>query len=327
MSKRILIIHNKIADGAGADELDVLEQSELVKKACLELGYTVGLTDMDLNLGEAMQKITSIGPDLIFNLVETLDNKGEFAYIAASLFNSLQIPYSGSPVFPLLLASNKVLSKQELTRAGLPTPPWYDVKETNHLAPGKRYILKPTWEEGSLGLDESSVFHGSDEKFRKGLARYPSTHFFIEEYIEGREFNISMLAGEKGPEVLPLAEMEFHDYPDHKPRVMGFTSKWDEDSFEYTHTRRTFRIAERDSDLRESLNRLCNECWQTFGLRGYARIDFRVSKENIPYIIDVNANPCLSENGGFMAASHHAGYTSTEVIRRILGAIEIQNIL
>jgi D-alanine-D-alanine ligase len=322
MNKKILVIHNKVGIGAGADETDVLDQAELVKNACLELGYTVELTDMDLDLAGAMRKIIAIRPDILFNLVETLDNRGEFAFVAASLFNSLRLPCSGSPMIPLLLASNKILTKQELTRAGLPTPPWYQVTNAGSLDPEKRYILKPVWEEGSLGLDESNVFRGNDQEFINELAKYPSTHFFIEEYIEGREFNISLLAGDNGPEVLPLAEMEFKGYPDGKPRIMGYTSKWDETSFEYTHTCRTFRIPDSDSDLQDSLRQLSRQCWQVFGLRGYVRVDFRVSEDHIPYIIDINANPCLSESGGFMAASHQAGYSATEVIRRILRDID-----
>jgi len=53
-------------------------------------------------------------------------------------------------------------------------------------------------------------------------------------------------------------------------------------------------------------------------LRGYARIDFRVTANNTPFVIDINANPCLSYEGGFEAALTRAGIPFREAIRRIL---------
>jgi D-alanine-D-alanine ligase len=318
MQKKILIVHNKVPENAGPDEQDVLEQAKLVENACRELDYRVDQVDMDLDLGKAITRIREIRPDLIFNLVETLDNQGEFAFVATSVFSSLQIPFSGSPLVSILLASNKVLAKQELRRAGLPTPGWYPVTDTGHLDPAKRYILKPTWEEGSLGLDESSVFWGSDTRMTGIACSKDRDHYFIEEYVEGREYNISILAGKDGPEVLPLAEMQFLDYPEGKPKILGYASKWKENTFEFTHTRRTFTVREEDRELHTELVQLCKKCWHLFNLKGYVRVDFRISTGGDPFIIDINANPCLSSSGGFAAACQKAGIGATEMIRRIL---------
>ena len=318
MKKKILIVTNKLSSNAGADELDVLEQAELVGSSCVKLGYEVARMEMGLNLETAIDQIRNAQPEILFNLVESLDNKGEFAFIAPSIFSSLGIPYSGSPVTPMFLTSNKVLAKRELVRLKLPTPQWVSVNETTSLDPDTHYILKPIWEEGSLDLDESSVFEGKDERMKEVAKSKSKAHYFIEEYIEGREFNISILAGSNGPEVLPPAEMEFRDFPAGKPKILGYQSKWDEQSFEYSHTSRTFQAREKDKALHTRLVGLCEACWSGFGLKGYARIDFRVTEDGIPLIIDINANPCLSLSGGFAAALDQAGYSFTEAVRRIL---------
>ncbi|MBN1199174.1 MAG: ATP-grasp domain-containing protein [Bacteroidales bacterium] len=318
MKQKILIVTNKLSPDAGADELDVLEQAEMVGNACIRLGYDVARMEMGLDLQTAISQIRQEQPEIIFNLVESLDNQGEFAFIATSVFNSLGIPCSGSGVTPMFISSNKLLAKQELIRLGLPAPKGYLIHETDLLDPAGRYILKPIWEEGSLNLDESSVFSGSEKRMKEIITKKSPRHYFIEEYIEGREFNISILAGPEGPEVLPLAEMQFLDFPADKPRIMGFRSKWDEESFEYSHTIRTFTAGEQDRRLHLRLIELCEACWNGFGLRGYARIDFRVSSDGIPYIIDINANPCLAKSGGFAAALTQAEYSFTEAIRRIL---------
>lgn len=318
MRTKTLIVTNKLLADAGADELDVMEQADLVGSACMELGYEVAKIEMGLDIQTAINQIRKEKPGILFNLVESLDNKGEFAFIAPSVFSSLGIPYSGSTVIPMFLTSNKVLAKRELVRLGLPTPKWVGVNETDMLDQHKSYILKPTWEEGSLDLDESNVFQGHDERMKEIARSKSNHHYFIEEYIEGREFNISILADLNGPEVLPLAEMEFLDFPAGKPKILGFRSKWDAQSFEYSHTTRTFQSGERDRLLHLRLIELCEACWKGFELKGYARVDFRVNEEGIPAIIDINANPCLSRSGGFAAALNQAGYSFTEAVKRIL---------
>jgi len=55
-----------------------------------------------------------------------------------------------------------------------------------------------------------------------------------------------------------------------------------------------------------------------FGFKGYVRIDFRLSAERIPYVIDLNLNPCISSSGGFVAATEKKGYKFTEVVSKIV---------
>jgi D-alanine-D-alanine ligase len=218
----------------------------------------------------------------------------------------------------MFFASNKVLTKQELTRNGIPTPGWLSLSKIRNADPAKRYILKPTWEEGSLGLDEDNIFNGSDKKKIARFAKLNPDYFFVEEFIEGREFNISVIGRNNSPQVLPIAEMTFRDFPEGKPQIMGYTAKWNEDSFEYTHTRRTFAVRDRNKPHILQLPEICRQCWNAFGLRGYVRVDFRLDRNNKPYVIDINANPCLSASGGFMAASKKAGMSFREAVRQIV---------
>jgi D-alanine-D-alanine ligase len=214
--------------------------------------------------------------------------------------------------------SNKYLAKRELNAIGIKTPKGYTLDASHKLKPNKKYIIKPIWEEGSLELDEDCVFMGSDTGFIEGIKKKSLQHYFIEEFIEGREFNNSILYSPDGPEVLPLAEMTFVDYPEDKPKMMGYKSKWDEHSFEYTHTRRSFRLSKADEPLKNEMIAICKKCWIEMGFKGYVRIDFRVTKESVPLVIDINLNPCLSESGGFMAASKKRGLTFDKVISRVL---------
>lgn len=313
-----MILFNRISSHPKDDELDVLDQVKIVSEALVKLKYTVVEYQIGLNLGKAIKEIRKIGPAFIFNLAETLDNKGEFAYIPAAILTHLNIPFSGNPLIPLFFAANKVLAKEQLTKIGIPTPAWATLDHLNKLKKNRKYILKPTWEEGSLGLDEDSVFDGSDKAFIRKIETKNKNYFFVEEFIEGREFNVSIMGTKDGPVVLPIAEMTFLKYPEGKPKIMGYTAKWKEDSFEYSHTRRTFNLPASDKDIKAGIEKICTKCWNSFGFKGYVRIDFRMGADRVPLVIDMNLNPCISESGGFIAATRKAGYKFREVIRQIV---------
>jgi D-alanine-D-alanine ligase len=318
IKKTILILYNKISKIPSDDELDVLDQVRIVSGALIELNFTVKELQLDMNLDQAIRKIRKINPYIIFNLAESIYNKGEFAYIGPAILSYLDIPFTGNPLIPMFFSSNKVLAKKELKQIGVPTPSWLTLDEIKKIQPEKKYILKPTWEEGSLGLDEDSVFNGSDKNYIASIKEKNKNYFFIEEFIEGREFNVSIIGTREGPKVLPIAEMKFVKYPEGKPKIMGYTAKWKETSFEYTHTRRTFNIPSSDKDIEKKIVDICRKCWIKFGFKGYVRIDFRLSADQVPYVIDLNLNPCISQSGGFVAASEKAGYKFTEVIEMLL---------
>lgn len=311
--KPVLILYNKISKKPTPDELDVLEQVDLVSKALKKLNYKVKYLEIDLNLKKIVKRIKKINPNIIFNLAESILNKGEFAYFAPSILTYLDIPFTGNPLVSMFNSSNKLLSKRELSRIGVQTPNYFTLDKLE-LDINKKYILKPVWEEGSLDLDEDCIFNGPSLPTKFVLR--DKNYYFVEEFIEGREFNVSIIGTEDGPKVLPLAEMIFN-YPEGKPKIMGYKSKWNEDSFEYKNTSRTFDVPDIDI-LKVKIEEICKKCWNEIGFKGYVRIDFRLDSENTPYVIDLNLNPCISESGGFYAACLQDGYTYKTMIEQII---------
>jgi D-alanine-D-alanine ligase len=143
---------------------------------------------------------------------------------------------------------------------------------------------------------------------------------FAEVFVEGREFNLSLLASPEGAEVLPVAEIRFDGFPSDKPRIVGYAAKWEPDSFECRHTRRHFPDAAQDAALFAALRDLASLCWRCFGLAGHARVDFRSDAQGRPWVLEVNANPCLAPDAGFLAAAAQAGLAPADVLERILAA-------
>lgn len=315
--RKCCIIYNQPGENALADELDVLEQVVYIEQNLTGLGiesYRKGIT---LNFINELESILTEKPDFVFNLVESLNNKGELCYFVPALLNMYNIPYSGNPLEAMFITTSKLLTSRTLKSSGITNPPAFSPSQYKELTAGQKYIIKPVWEDGSLGINADSVFTYLPEK-DEWIRSFRDSHWIIETFIDGREFNISLLAGEKGPEVMPAAEMVFHNYDDSMPRIVDFRAKWDEDSFEYKNTRREFPGEKLGKALSDRINDAALKCWQVFGLKGYARVDMRVDHNDIPYVIEVNANPCLSPGSGFPSATQAAGYSFAEVLDRIV---------
>lgn len=317
MSKKIIILHNKIQNNT-EDELDVLDQRDLVKEACQKLGHDVTSMTVGDDIYKDIKKVQAKSPDLIFNLIESSWGKGELLYVAPAILNALKIPYTGVPLDALFLSTNKVLAKKFMRLYNLPTADFFALDEITKLDATKTYIVKPIWEEASVGIDTDSVFKLNEPEKIKKIAQLSANHYFIEEYIDGREFNVSIMADKKGSEVLPPAEMIFSSFFDDKPKVVGYKAKWDESSEEFKQTNRSFGTLETNKSLKNRILEVCSESWKAFNLHGYARIDFRVDKNDQLYILEINGNPCIAPDSGFVAAINFSGYNNEIMIKRIL---------
>ncbi len=322
----VVVLLERLPPNARTDESDSLAQASLVESALRTLGYETARVHIDLDLGAAASSITSLAPDCVFNLAESVGRTGRFAHLPTGLLESLGIPFTGSHDAAMYVTSNKPLFKKMADLLGFPTPLAYSIEELRggvEVEAGD-YIVKSAFEEGSVGLDEDSVVTVKDTKelenaITSRLSRIGGAGF-AERYIDGREFNLGLLSKHGGVVALPPAEIVFQDYPTSKRKVVGYTAKWDESSFEYKNTPRTFEFAKADERLLQDMKRMATACWAAFDLRGYARVDFRVDAAGSPWILEINANPCLSEDAGFMAACVHMGLSVRDVVERIVDA-------
>ena len=330
---QIAILHNRVADDASASDRDVLVQVEAVTAALDGLGHQTVAVECDLDLLSLQRRLRALRPDAVFNLVESLDGSDSLMFLVPALLDRMNLPYTGSPTEAIWLTNHKLLAKERLSQAGLPTPVWRSGPQTagsslatgrgpKSIQPGTRFVIKAVSEHASLGLDEHSLVAIADEadlqrhmgEFRNALQR----PCFAEQFIAGREFNISLLAHADGCQVLPPAEIDFSAFPPGKPRLVGYRAKWEEDTFEYLNTPRRFDFPPQDGPLLKRIGELAGACWDLFRVRGYTRVDFRVDQDGQPWILEVNANPCLSPDAGFAAALQRAGIGYETAVARIL---------
>jgi len=322
---KVIIFHSPLADNAPADELDVLEQAAYFSKGLKDLGYEPEIISFSYNLLELKKIVEKAKPLFVVNLTETLFGDGRLVHVGPFLFDHMDVPYTGCTAHSIYLSSHKVLAKQHLLAHNIATPTfftWQTLRAAEDTLINKPFIVKSLWEHASYGLDESKQLLFSTRKElinRLGTETRPEA-FFCEEYIHGREFNLSILDSPTGPQVLPPAEIRF-TYPEDKPRILGYKAKWDEESFEYKNTIRSFDFSDHDNQIISDLEKTALQCWKIFDLKGYARVDFRVDEQGNIFVLEINANPCISPDSGFVAAATMAGLNNCDVVRRIIPEI------
>jgi D-alanine-D-alanine ligase len=321
----IVVLHNAVASEDSAEDLDTLIQARSISDSLARLGHSSVTVPCTLDLAALRQTLLERRPQLVFNLVESLGGTDSLSYLASALLDALGIPYTGNSCDALFATNHKLMAKRVMRLAGLPTPDWLSASgcDPDPALPFEApCIIKSIWEHGSRGLDDENVIREGDSALvRRRVLEFTARTgrpYFAEAFIDGREFNLPMLDSADGPQILPVGEMDFSTFPSDKPRIIGHRAKWHEASFEYNNTPRSFNHHQNDLPLVEQLMRLALECWRLFGLRGYVRVDFRVDRDGQPWILEINTNPCLSPEAGYVAALEEAGLEYDDAIRRIV---------
>ena len=295
-------------------------QVEAIEQALSELNYYFVRIPFTRDLYAFIRQVRNTRVNVMINLCESVDEDAMLTGHPAAVLELMKIPFSGSPSSALMLTTDKLSTKLVLKGMGIETPKFF---VSNGSIPNDlmdlRFpvIVKPRFEDASIGIDQESVFENQEDLSRvlpEWTRRFGSV--FVEEFIQGREFNVALL-GAPVPKVLPIAEIDFKELPGDLYRIVGYRAKWDPDSFEYHHTPRVFP---KDLPLStvKALSGAASACFQACMLRDYARVDFRVAPEGKIYVLEVNANPCLSPDAGFAAAIRQSGITYTEMVEVLI---------
>lgn len=268
---------------------------------------------------------------VIFNLFEglvdqvpdeTTDSLDEEARTAFAL-EALGYRFTGADGRALDLALDKGRAKRVLQEGGVLTPAWRVFARgegVSHSTLGSLafpLIVKPLTEDSSLAIDDNAVV--TDLEQLQARVRYVMDQYrqpvLVEEFIEGREFNVSVWGNP--PEVLPLAEVDLTALGDPLKRIVSFAAKWEEGSFAYEHTPVTCP-ADVAPTLAERIRSTALRAWTLVcGHRGYGRVDMRTRGEEV-YVLEVNPNPSLAADAGFARAAQAAGLDYAHMILKIL---------
>jgi len=296
------------------------EYDAIVNALCAE-GFEARCINLKDDLLKLQELITDDPPDVVFNLVESFHNDMNLEGSIAGFFDLFRIPYTGSSPFCLSLCRRKGLTKQILAQSGIPTPRFRHLEipqiEPDH---GLNYplIVKPSRQDGSAGVDASSVVRDYSQLLRRLDRIFAEFRgpLLVEEFIEGKELHAAIL-GNNPPQVLPVAEFNFLELPPDHPPLITYDIKWNPLSPAY-HKVHSLCPAAIDTKTEKLVKEQALQAFITTCCRDYARIDLRLGRDGVPCILEVNPNPDLTEGVSFMESAEAAGISFSETLRRIV---------
>ena len=324
---RVLILVNAPASGQrwkneATSDRAVEGMSASVAVALADRGFQVTTEKVGLSPREAIDAIEKAHPDLVFNFCETMCGNSRLEPAVPYLLGWLGIPYTGNPAGVLALLIDKVQTKRILRGLGLPTPDFLEARDEKDLNEWKSWpaILKPAAEDASLGIDSGSVVETPDaarERFHLLADRF-GLPVLVEKFIAGRELNVAVLQTPSGLR-LGINEIDFSALPGSHPKILTYEAKWAEDSdvCRLTPVKTPPNLT---PTLSHEVRGLAQAAFEKLGLRGYARVDFRVDESEHPWILEINPNPDISEDAGFAKSLPQMGLAYPDAVEIIARA-------
>ncbi|MBI2428204.1 MAG: ATP-grasp domain-containing protein [Ignavibacteriales bacterium] len=304
-------------------EVGVMEEKEDIQAAMISLGYDTSIFNMSDDLDRFLAYLKAMQPDIIFNMVECLGDSAIHEMHVAGIYELLGFTYTGAGPMTLGTCLNKARAKEVLSFNGIPTAKFFVCKDIKKLIADDidlsyPMFVKPSNEDASVGIDNKSVVNTFQElKERVGyILRKFNEPAIVEEYIDGRELNVGII-GNKKPIVLPISEIDFSGLPDTYPKIVTYDAKWMEGTVEYSGTQGKCP-AQLSPAVEEKIKEIALRAYQLMGCRDYARVDIRLSKNNKPYVLEVNPNPDLSDDAGFYRSAKTYGLSYTETVGKIV---------
>lgn len=318
---RVLILVPDLKEVEPDDNLATISTARELEAHYNRLDYPTTIRHFDYAPNGFKAVLDAELPDCVFNLVESVSGSSRLIHVPPIYLEELRVPYTGCPAHAIELSNDKVLAKRVLNWVDVPTPRWGTAKSLPE-GEGGTWIVKAQHEHASFGLSQKNVVEGTNTAIdlARQLANEQKIDWIVEEFVDGREFNVSIIETPEGPRILPIAEIAFENYGADRHKIIDYAAKWDDQSFEYKNTVRRYDFAASEGKLLDAMRDISLKVWDGFDLRGWARIDYRVDADLNPFVVDVNANPDLSLDAGFLAAAQRAQISPPEAVRMITDA-------
>lgn len=225
---------------------------------------------------------------LVYSMAQNIDGVGRRVLIPllCRYYNMINI---GSDEYASFLSGDKRLMQKLLENNSelcFPKTMYIDqfnvksIENMIHQMPIGQYIVKPIDESASIGVKLFRLSSDNGKRIYADLLEYSKNYssFCIQEYIDGYEVEVPIIRIDQDFFCPGVCQIIFEDnnyYLDYD--TVGVDS--------YSFTRYPYSAAKIISSAINVAKQLQFHC--------ISRIDFRVMK-NIPYIIDIGANPTIS---------------------------------
>jgi D-alanine-D-alanine ligase len=290
-----------------------------VRRALEANKHTVSTIAVDHTVTDLLSQVQQSGADLVFNVCETFAEDYRMEVNVAALLELAGIRFTGSGTSGLLLAQDKIITKQLLMFHGVPTPQFASFEGNRLEARQPRslpLIVKPAKSDASIGLKLVKTWDELAQHVQYIHSEYRDDAL-AEEFIEGREVYVGVVGETSHPQVLPIVELDFgRAWKKGQPRIADREVKFGPE----TKGSPRLRIAHRlSAELRQRIERAAVTAYRALKLRDYARIDFRISeRSSLPFILEVNPNPYLESKSEVAMGAQEIGWSYNDLIERIV---------
>lgn len=286
------------------------------------LGHEAETLAVFNNVTAIIDKLKTFAPEVVFNLSESFYHDRSHEPNITALLDLLKVRYTGSGSDALLLCKDKALAKKVLAFHRVRLPHFVVSHRAHPLRRLRRFkypaFVKPVCEDASDGICRASFAKDEKEAIERG--RFIHQKFncdaLIEEYIEGRELYLSVL-GNHRLTVFPPREIFFSQVPEDVPKFATAHAKWN-DQYREKWGIRNGPAAPLPEGLPDHLGDLARKVYRLLKIRGFGRIDVRLTPTGEVYVIEANPNPCLAQDEDFAQSACMAGVEYDKLIQEIL---------
>ncbi|MCK4846265.1 MAG: ATP-grasp domain-containing protein [Deltaproteobacteria bacterium] len=308
---------------------DLSENAEAIREALLKQGFHASILGLNQsNFKDFVETISKKDFDMVFNLCEGAFGLSNYELNVAALFELFDVSFTGNGPLTLGVALNKGWTKDILRGMDVPTAESVVADDLPFELPeylSFPVMVKPVSEDASTGIDADSVVYSQEELERKidMIFKEYEQSALIEEYIDGREFNIAVIGNYDDVRALPPSEIDFSKYPEGQAKIISYEAKWIETSKLYLDSPPVCP-ADVSKELKEYLHATAIDAFETLECRDYARVDMRLGTDGELRVLEVNPNPDLSTDAGFARAAKAAGMDYSQLIAEIIKAAALR---
>lgn len=287
-----------------------------------KLGHDVKVLGVKSTLGVIRAAVEEWKPHIAFNLIEEVNGITEYDQNVVSYLELLRIPYTGCNPRGLMLARDKVLSKQVFSFHRIPFPEFMvipqgrTVKRPNWLS--FPLIVKSATKEASPTNSQASIVQ-DDQKLKERVAfihQSVKAAALIERYIEGRELYVGVF-GNGHLSVLPVWELKRGKMSKEDCRIAAKRVKWSR-QFQKKYGIVSGEAKNLSEVKVEEIQCLAKQAYRALGLSGYARIEMRMDECGQLYVLEANPNPQIAREGGFADSAERARYPYKDLLQELL---------
>jgi D-alanine-D-alanine ligase len=291
--------------------------------ACLQrLGHEADTLAVFDDVACIVEKVKSFAPEVVFNLTESFHGNRSNEPNIPALLELMRVKYTGARPDGLMLCKDKALAKKVLAYHRVRVPHFVISTEQRPLKRLRRFVypafVKPVGEESSDGIAKASFAKSEEEALERARFIHEKFHCdaLIEEYIDGRELYLSVM-GNRKLIVLPPREIFFHEVPEETPKFATFKAKWD-DTYRKKWGIQNGPATELPAGVDEKLARLARKVYRVLKIRGFGRVDVRITQAAEVVVIEANPNPSLACEDDFAQSAAAAGLPYDALIQKIL---------